>query len=208
MCLIVYICLFVQLSNKKKMMKSRSGSASSGIETAQSSTRTSTSSIRNLSSPPPSHTNDSTFIPAGLSYGYVSSDNPGHLSADSLAILQLQQQNARLHEEITRLSQQLVETQRNLETTPTQLNYTVCQFGQSPVPSRRMSSQSQIVPSSESRIRKISRSLDSIQHELIQIQLGHPTIAETIEPVHTQLPKAMLNQKSPRLHARATKSHK
>ena len=196
-------------------MKSRSGSASSGIETAQSSTWSSASSIMNLSSPPPSHANDSTFISAGSSYGYVSSDNPGHLSADSqhsLAILQLQQQNARLHQEVSRLSQQLeltnntlTDTQRNLETTQTQLN-TICQFGQSPVPSRRMSSQSQIAPSSQSRIRKLSRSLDSIQHELMQIQLEHPTIAEMTEPVHAQRPK--MNQNSPKLHARTTKSHK
>ena len=183
----------------------RSGSASSGIETAQSSIWSSASSIMNLSSPPPSHT----FISAGSSYSYASSDSPGH---DSLNSFQLQQQNVRLHQEVARLSQQLeltinmlAETQKNLETTQTQLN-TVCQFGQSPVPSRRMSSQSQIEPSSQSRIRKLSWSLDSIQHELLQIQLEHPTIAEMTGPVHAQRPK--MNQNSPKLHARTTKSHK
>ena len=175
------------------MMKKRTGSASSGIETAQSST----SSITNFQSPSSFHMSDSTFRHASL-------DSPGSSSADAL-ITYLQQENVRLHREVAKLewsNRLLTEAQSQLKLS--------CHFDQSPVQtkSRRMSSHAQIMPSSENRIRKVSRSLDSIQRQLMELELEHQKIAEMMEPGHAELPKVMLNQKSSRLHAKTTKGHK
>ena len=178
-------------------MKRRPGSASSGIETAQSST----SSITNFQSPSSFHMSDSTFRQASL-------DSPGSSSADAL-ITYLQQENVRLHREVAKLNQQLEWSNRLLTEAQSQLKLS-CHFDQSPVQnrSRRMSSHARIMPSSENRIRKVSRSLDSIQHQLMELELEHQKIAEVMEPGHAELPKAMLNQKSSRLHAKTTKGHK
>ena len=183
-------------------MKRKTGSASSGIETAHSST----SSIGNVQSPPPSHMSDSSFT-------HASTDSPGSSSTDSFITyfqqenVRLQKENVRLHQEVAKLNQQLTEAKQKLENAQSRpkLSY---QFGQSPIQirSRRVSSHAQILPSSESRIRKVSRSLDSIQHELIRLELEHQTIAEMMEPVHAELP----NQKSSWLHVKTktTKGHK
>ena len=177
-------------------MKRKTGSASSGIETACSST----SSIGNVQSPPPSHMSDSLFM-------HVSTDSPGSSSADSL-ITYLQQENVRLHQEVARLNQKLTETEKKLEKAQRQpkLSY---QFGQYPVQtrSRRVSSHAQILPSSDSRIRKLSWSLDSIHHELMRLELEHQAMAKMMEPVCAELPKVMFNH---RLHAKTktTKGHK
>ena len=175
------------------MMKKRPGSASSGIETAQSST----SSITNFQSPSSFHMSDSTFR-------HASHDSPGSSSADAL-ITYLQQENVRLHQEVAKLEW----SNRLLTEAHSQLKLS-CNFDQSPVQtrSRRMSSHARIMPSSENRIRKVSRSLDSIQHQLMELELEHQKIAEMMEPGHAELPKAMLNQKSSRLHAKTTKGHK
>ena len=184
-------------------MKRRTGSASSGIETAQSST----SSIRNVS-PSPSHMSDSTYRQASL-------DSPGSSSADAL-ITYLQQQNTQLHREVARLNQQLewsnrllTEAEKKLENAQSQpkLSY---QFDYSPLPtrSRKISSHARILPPSGSRIRKVSRSLDDIHHELIRLELEHQTIAEMMEPGHAELPTVNFNQKSSRLHSKTTKGHK
>ena len=176
-------------------MKRKTGSASSGIETAHSST----SSIRNLQSPPPSHMSESLFT----------HDSPGSSSADVLTTYS-QQENVRLHQEVARLNQQLewsnrlrAETEKKLENAQSQPKISY-QFGQSPVQtrSRRMSSHARILPSSESTIRKVSRSLDSIHHELIRLELEHKAIAEMMEPVHTDLSSHWL------LHPMTTKGHK
>ena len=184
-------------------MKRRTGSASSGIETAHSSS----SSIRNVS-PSPSHMGDGTYRHASL-------DSPGSSSADAL-ITYLQQENVRLHREVARLNQQLewsnrllTEAEKKLENARSQPKLS-CQFDHNPLHtrSRRISSHARILPPSECRIRKVSRSLDDIHHELIRLQLEHQTIAEMMEPGHAELPTVKFNQKSSRLHAKTTKGHK
>ena len=179
-------------------MKRKTGAASSGIETAHSST----SSIRDLQSLPPSHISDSLFMHASI-------DSPSSSSADSL-ITYLQQENVQLHQEVARLNQQLEwsnrllkETEKKLENAQSQPKFSY-QFGQSPVQtmSRRTSSHARILPSSESMIRRVSRSLDSIHHELIQLELEHKAITEMMEPVHAELSSHWL------LHPKTTKGHK
>ena len=180
-------------------MKRKTLSASSGIEIAHSST----SSIRNLQSPPPSHMSDSLFM----------HDSPSTSSADSL-ITYLQQENVRLHQEVARLNQQLewsnrslAETEKKLENAQSQPKFSY-QFDQCPVQtkSRRTLSHAQILPSSEGTIRNVSRSLDSIHHELMRLELEHQTVTEMMEPVHAELS----SQKSSWLHAKSktTKGHK
>ena len=179
----------MQLGRRKmpKLTKSP-GSTSSGIES-------STSSIRKFSSPQP----------------YMS-DTPAHVSVDSLQV-----ENTRLHQEVERLHKMLdwsfsllSETQNNLRIAQSKLRVALyhrsrtqydCRVGD-PVHSRRVSSH--ISPSSESRIRKVSRSADSIQHELMLLQLQEEDFAET--SVHGRLSTSMLNQKSPRLHAKTAKA--
>lgn len=190
--------MFLQLGRQRgkahRMIRpSGSTSSTSGIES-------SSSSLRLITSPPPSYMPDSVF----------------NLRQDTTAesqIANLQQENERLQEEVARLHQQLewsfnllTEMQRNLLSTQSQLKavYHRKQFDREPAKTRRVSSQ--VTPSSENRIRKVSRSLDSIQHELIRLQLEQ-TITEISEPATPQLP-AMLNHKSPKLRAKTTRSHK
>ena len=85
------------------------GSASSGVETV----RKSTSSIRDLQSPPPSHISDSSFTHASI-------DSLSSSSADVL-ITYLQQENVRLHQEVVRLNQQLEWSNRSLAETEKKL---------------------------------------------------------------------------------------
>ena len=145
---------------------------------------------------------------------HAPTDNPGSSSADSLTTY-LQQENVRLHQEVARLNQQLEwsnrllkETEKKLENAKSRPKFSY-QFGQSPVQTRnrRASSHARILTSSDSRIRKVSRSLDSIQHELMRLELEHQTIADMMEPVHAELPKVQFHQ---RLHAKTktTKGHK
>ena len=178
-------------------MKRRTGSASSGIETAQSST----SSIRNVS-PSPSHMSDGTYRQASL-------DSPSSSSADAL-ITYLQQENVRLHREVARLNQQLewsnrllTEAEKKLENAQSQpkLSY---QFDHNPLHtrSRRISSHARILPSSSLRR---TRSLDDIHHELM---VEHKTITKTMEPGHTKFPTVMFSQKFSRLLFKTTKVRK
>jgi len=138
-------------------------------------------------------------------YPPTSDDSLCFSPTDSLS--SLRQENARLQEEVMRLHRQLewsynalTETQKNLLAAENQLR--AIYHKDSKPQNRRISSQ--ISPSTQSRIRKVSRSLDSIQHELVRLHLEQQTITEMTEPV--QLP--MLNQKSPSLRAKTTKSHK
>ena len=177
-------------------MKRQTGSASSGIEVAQSST----SSIRNVRSS--SHMGDGTFRHASL-------DSPGSSSADAL-ITYLQQENVRLHREVARLNQQLewsnrllTEAEKKLENAQSQpkLSY---QFDHNPLHtrSRKISSHAWILPSSSLRR---TRSLDDIHHELM---VEHKTITETMEPGHTKFPTVMFSQKFSRLLFKTTKVRK
>lgn len=122
----------------------------------------------------------------------------------------LQQENGKLQQEVIKLHQyleysfnKLTETQRDLLTAQSQLKPLQAYPKDCKPQNRRMSS-TQISPSTQGRIRKISRSLDSIHHELVRLHLEQETIAEMTEPV--QLP--MLNHKSPSLRAKTTKSQK
>ena len=178
-------------------MKKSSGSSSSGIETS-----TSASSIRKFSSPQP----------------YMSENIFSYSTPVSPANTNLQEENTRLQQEVGRLHKMLecsfnllTETQKNLVTANSQLKalYRKTQFGYDPVQSRRTSLH--ISPSTQGRIRKVSRSVDSIQHELMQLQLERQDeLSEITDPVdhHDLLPMAMLNQKSPRLQAKTAKRHK
>ena len=187
-------------------MKKSTGSSSSGIET-------STSSLRKASSPQPPYTSENIF-----SYDIPAATNSPRPSTDSLTTLQ--EENARLQQEVGRLHKMLewsfnlnTQTQKNLVIAKSQLEtlYHTRQFDYDPVQSRRASLH--ISPFSEGRIRKVSRSVDSIQHELMRLQLEQQAfleMTEVTEPAarHNRLPTAMLNQKSPRLHAKSAKGHK
>ena len=183
-------------------MKKSSGSSSSGIET-------STSSIRKFSSPQP-------YMSENLFSYDIPAANPPHPPATvPHANTAVQEENARLQQEVGRLHKMLewsfnllTETQKNLISTKSQLKVLYHRhFDHDPVQSRRISLH--ISPSSEGRIRKVSRSVDSIQHELMQLQLEQEAFPEMTEPAPlSRLPTAMLNQKSPRLHAKTAKGHK
>ena len=187
-------------------MKKSSGSSSSGIETS-----TSASSIRKFSSPQP-YMSESMF-----SYDTFVAANPTHPPADPFTN-SLQEENIRLQQEVGRLHKMLewsfnllTETQKNLVTANSQLKalYRTRLFEYEPVKSRRASLH--ITPSTQGRVRKVSRSVDSIQHELMQLQfLERQEFPEMTEPAahRDQLPTTMLNQKSPRLQAKTAKGHK
>ena len=141
--------------------------------------------------------------------------SPAHLSpahADP-TLTNLQEENAKLQQEVGRLHKMigwsfslLTETQKNLVTAQNQIRtlYHRIEFDRTPVHSRRISSQT-IAPSSEGRIRKVSRSLDSIQHELMLLEMDQQIFSDVSEPLHSRLSMGILNQKSPRLHAKTAK---
>jgi len=142
-------------------------------------------------------------------YSHAPSDSVSHSPTHATdSLISLQQENARLQEEVMRLHRQLewsfnalTETQKKLLAAESQLRamYHKKQF--------KRSTSAQISPSakiSQSQMMKHSRSLDSIQHELVRLHLEQQMVTEMTEPV--QLP--MLNQKSPSLRAKTTKGHK
>ena len=142
--------------------------------------KSSASSIRKFESPQP----------------YMS-DIPPHVPVDSMQV-----ENARLHQEVKRLQKMLdwsfgllSETQKNLTIAQNKLKVALfrTQYDFDPVHSGGVSSH--ISPSSERRIRNVSRSADSIQHELKLLQLQEENFKET--GVHGQSSTTMFDQKSP-----------
>ena len=148
-------------------MKKNSGSSSSGyIETS--------TSIRKPSSPQPPYMSENIF-----GYDITVVANPPHPSADSLTTLQ--EENARLRQEVERLHKMLVwsfnlntENQRNLVIAKSQLSalYHTKQFGRS-----KSTKISPSIQTTQSKIRT-SQSLDSIPHELMRLQLEEQTNTE------------------------------
>ena len=149
------------------MEKSSASSASSEY------IETSTSSIRKPSSPHP-YMSENIF-----GYDIPAAANPPHPSANSLTTLQ--EENAWLQQEVERLHKMLewsfnlnAETQRNLVIAKSQLSalYHTKQFGRS--------KSTKISPSTQTTQSKIrtSRSLDSIPHELMKLQLEEQATTE------------------------------
>lgn len=169
-------------------MKKSSESSSSGIETS-----TSPSTIRKFSSPQPYMSESSIF-----GYDTLAAADP---------LTNLQEENIRLQQEVGRLHKilewsfnLLTETQKNLVTANSQLKalYHTRQYG-------RSKSTTKISPATQATLQgkiRTSRSLDSISHELMQLQLEEQATTEM--SVSTQLPMT----KSPRLHSKTTKGHK
>ena len=152
----------------------------------------STSSIRKFSLPQP----------------YMS-DTPAHASVDSMQV-----ENTRLHQEVERLHKTLdwsfsllSETQKKLIIAQSQLkvalyNQSRTLYDYDPIHSGKVSSH--ISLSSESRIRNISRSADSIQHELKLLQLQEENFKES--NVHGRSSTTTFSQKSPQLPAKTAKA--
>ena len=161
------------------------GSSSIGIDS-------STSSIRKFSSPQP----------------YMS-DTPAHVSVDSMQV-----ENTRLHQEVERLHKMLdwsfsllSETQNNLTIAQSKLRVALYHrsrtlYDYDPIHSGRVSSH--ISPSSEGRIRNISRSADSIQHELKLLQLQEENFKES--GVHGRSSTTTFSQKSPQPPGKTAKA--
>ena len=173
-------------------MKKSSGSSSDGIETS-----TSASSIRKFSSPQP-------YMSKSI-FSYNTPVATTHPSADPLT--NLQEENIRLQQEVGRLHKMLewsfnllTETHKNLVTVNNQLKalYRTRQYGRSKSTKISPSTQTTL----QSKIRT-SRSLGSIPHELMRLQLEEQATTEM--SLSTQLPMT----KSPmgKLHSRTTKEH-
>ena len=184
-------CFHAQIKRTKSRI---STSSSSGVESCAENARKNSSPVTHLDI----FYNQSSTSPQKL----PSTENLITLQQENI---QLQEENSQLHKRIEQLYEVLIETQKNLVNVQQQLiisqnEQQIKQLRTSiSTQGRKRSTQIQssaITEEHQTRIRKLSRSLDSIQHAVMMMQFDNSPDMDYPPPGFHQLSTSSLRKKS------------